>query len=198
MERNPQDGLHHESKVVSGLESQHNLTATQLAVGIASRLDALQAKYTALRDQTTATKTYQNHLKGLLHTMQKQMLYLLLNQGILPVLSGETCYSVWHMATHNFIDCNDEFLCSTKYSKEGLIQDFRFPNLFPRFFQPFAYDFFNEMKHNITQGKDSKVSQMIFVLTADGEEIPVHMTCNARYDQPNSPTTFAMYFRLVT
>jgi len=172
--------------------TQQNTTAMQLAMNISRRLDALQSKHANLRAQITATQTYQTHLRDLLHTMQKQMLYLLHNP-VFPLLSGETHFSVWHMTTHKFIDCNEEFLSLTKYRRETLLQDFLFPDLFPIFFQPFAFDFYNEMQHNITQKRDTKVTQMVYVLTADREEIPLHMSCHAQFDQTNLPTTFAMY-----
>jgi hypothetical protein len=70
-------------------------------------------------------------------------------------------------------------------------------NLIPDFFKPFAFDFYNEMMYNLGPDKDPKVAQMMYFRDADGEEFPVHMSCQPRYDQFQQVQQFVMMSRQV-
>jgi hypothetical protein len=160
------------------------------------KFDAFVSEIQQARSEIASLKMQQDQMIEFLRVMQKQILYMLHNP-IHPVQPGEPAISVWDIHTFKLVDFNPEFKELVKYDIELLKNNFYLIDLIPEFFQPFAFDFYNEMMYNMGPEKDPKVAQMMYFWNADGEEFPVHMSCQPQYDKFQQAQNFVMISREV-
>jgi len=69
-------------------------------------------------------------------------------------------------------------------------------NIFPEFFKPFVFNFYNEMKTNISQKKNPKIEQVMYIQNEKGEDFPVFMICQPQYEG-TSQNQYVLYFKKV-
>jgi len=126
-------------------------------------------------------------------TMQKQLLYLL-HQPNSTVEQGDPAVSVWEMQTHRLIDSNTKFQELLKFADDDLKNHhFHIKNIFPDFFLPFAFHFYHEMKFNISQKKDPKIQQLMYIQNRQGEDFPVITICTTE-----DSNQYILHFRRLT
>jgi hypothetical protein len=160
------------------------------------KMDSFITEFNRVRTELNTTKQQQERMMNFFRIIQKQMLYMLHNP-IHPIQPGDSAISVWDIHTFKLVDFNPQFEQLVKHSSEVLKSNFYLMNLIPDFFKPFAYDFYNEMMYNMGPDKDPKVAQMMYFQDAEGEEFPVHMSCQPHYDQFKQAQQFVMISRQV-
>jgi len=159
--------------------TQSKAVILDITKAISRKLDSLAERQHNLRTELSATRQQHQQIKDQIETMRKQFLYKF-NTSI-PILALPPIRSVWNLETLNLIEYDPDFVELTGYSNEVLSSgQFNLHTIFPKFFQPFASEFIQTLKTNFTGDHHTgKVSQMVFILTAEAEEIPVQFDCEA-------------------
>jgi hypothetical protein len=163
-----------------------------LLKGIYQKIDNLETEITRMETELDETKNETQQLTKTCVTMQKQLLYLL-HQPNSTVEQGDPAVSVWEMQTHRLIDSNSKFQELLKFAEDDLKNHFHIRNIFPDFFLPFAFHFYHEMKFNISQKKDPKIQQLMYIQNRQGEDFPVITICTTE-----DSNQYILHFRRLT
>jgi hypothetical protein len=163
-----------------------------LLKGIYQKIDNLESEITRMETELDETKQETQQLSKTCVTMQKQLLYLL-HQPNSTVEQGDPAVSVWEMQTHRLIDSNPKFQELLKFADDDLKNHFHIRNIFPDFFLPFAFHFYHEMKFNISQKKDPKIQQLMYIQNRQGEDFPVITICTTE-----DSNQYILHFRRLT
>jgi hypothetical protein len=177
--RQPHSGSHNEDQDTKDLDVSLFQARTNAAIvdqtrAIALKLDSLTEKQHKLRNVLTATRQQHQEIKDKIETMRKQLLYKFNNS--IAILALPPIISRWNIENLTLIQCGPDLIEFTGFSAEYLNDKFTLDRLFPRFFKPFAIEFIQNLKERM-QTNEGKVSQMVFIETAHGEEIPVQFDC---------------------
>jgi len=143
-----------------------------------------------MESELDETKQETEQLTQTCSTLQKQMLYLL-HKPMSPVEQGDPAISVWEMQTHRLLDSNLKFRELLSYSEEDMNNHFHIRNIFADFFQPFAFHFYHEMKFNLSNNRETKIEQLMYIKKSSGEDFPVFTVCT----QSENSSRYVLHFR---
>eukprot|EP01124_Arcella_intermedia_P016687 TRINITY_DN23291_c0_g1_i1.p1 TRINITY_DN23291_c0_g1~~TRINITY_DN23291_c0_g1_i1.p1 ORF type:complete len:230 (-),score=46.53 TRINITY_DN23291_c0_g1_i1:128-817(-) len=184
--------------VIDTFFKQEN-TVIEITKKVSSKLDNLISKQQQLRAELAITRNNQHELQKQVNDMQKQLLYKLY-EPLPNTLSASKAVSVWDIETRTFMQANEEFYSMFGLS-EAQVVDMTFDKLFPTFFQPFVYDFFNEMRSNLLKKHSYEpITQKAYISHSNGEEVYVLMKVKPNLPTPGPTehhTTFNMTFRRI-